>query len=119
MKSTTLLSRLGFDISAEQFPRTSTPGNEFVIWDMTTTFPPEYHGTFDVVHIRFTVLALTSEQIKIVVGNLVELLSKICYPFLFDSRPPNKTVANRNRAAWISSMDRYILQKWSRNNTSS
>ncbi|KAG4034025.1 hypothetical protein MFRU_003g00040 [Monilinia fructicola] len=65
---------VGFDISAEQFPKSSAPGNKFVVWDMTTSFPEEYHNSFDVVHIRLVILAIKAEQIKDVVKNLVELL---------------------------------------------
>ncbi|CAD6439607.1 9abfd9f2-14c5-4750-8050-f80144710643 [Sclerotinia trifoliorum] len=65
---------VGFDISAEQFPKSPAPKNKLVLWDMTTRFPKEYHGSFDVVHVRLVVLAIKVEQIKGVVQNLVELL---------------------------------------------
>ncbi|KAF7957543.1 hypothetical protein EAE96_003120 [Botrytis aclada] len=69
-----LLETVGFDISPTQFPQNPVPGNRFVLWDMTQSFPKQYHGTFDVVHIRLVVLALKVEQISGVVKNLVELL---------------------------------------------
>ncbi|KAI9646935.1 hypothetical protein NHQ30_004935 [Ciborinia camelliae] len=68
------LKTVGFDISAKQFPKTSPPENKFVVWDMTTSFPQEYHRSFDVVHVRLVILALKVEQIKDVVQNIVELL---------------------------------------------
>ncbi|KAM0144124.1 hypothetical protein ACHAO1_000403 [Botrytis cinerea] len=69
-----LLETVGFDISPDQFFKNAVPEEKFVLWDMTKSFPKEYHGTFDVVHIRFVVVALKAEQIKGVVENLVELL---------------------------------------------
>lgn len=71
-----LLETVGFDISPDQFFKNAVEEDKFVLWDMTKSFPKEYHGTFDVVHIRLVVLALKAEQIKGVVENLVELLSK-------------------------------------------
>lgn len=68
------LEMVGLDISAAQFPKSPAPGNKFVLWDMTTSFPKEYHCRFDVVHVRLVVLAIKIEQIKGVVQNLVELL---------------------------------------------
>ncbi|KAF7907626.1 uncharacterized protein EAF01_005212 [Botrytis porri] len=69
-----LQETIGFDISPDQFPKNPAPETKFVLWDMTKTFPKEYHGTFDVVHVRLVVLALKAEQIKGVVENLIELL---------------------------------------------
>ncbi|TEY80584.1 hypothetical protein BOTCAL_0037g00400 [Botryotinia calthae] len=69
-----LLETVGFDISPDQFFKNAAPEDKFVLWDMTKSFPKEYHGTFDVVHIRLVVLALKAEQIKGVTENLVELL---------------------------------------------
>ncbi|KAJ8064494.1 hypothetical protein OCU04_006827 [Sclerotinia nivalis] len=45
------LEMVGFDINAEQFPKSPAPENKFVLWDMTTSFPKEYHCSFDVVHV--------------------------------------------------------------------
>jgi hypothetical protein len=67
---------VGFDISSDQFPRNQKPENKFVVWDATTSFPTEYHGSFDVVHVRLLTVAVTVEQIKLIAKNLVELLSK-------------------------------------------
>ncbi|KAF7904171.1 hypothetical protein EAF00_001505 [Botryotinia globosa] len=72
-----LQETIGFDISPDQFPKNPAPENKFVLWDMTKAFPKEYHGTFDVVHIRLVVLALKVEQIKGVVENVVALLSGV------------------------------------------
>ncbi|QSZ34861.1 hypothetical protein DSL72_007720 [Monilinia vaccinii-corymbosi] len=68
------LETVGFDISADQFPKSPAPRTKFVVWDMTTSFPEEYHSSFDVVHIRLVFPAVNAEQIKDVVKNLVELL---------------------------------------------
>ncbi|KAF7921284.1 uncharacterized protein EAE98_008710 [Botrytis deweyae] len=69
-----LQETVGFDISPGQFPKNAASEHKFVLWDMTKSFPKEYYGTFDVVHVRLVVLALKAEQIKGVVENLVELL---------------------------------------------
>jgi hypothetical protein len=42
-------------------------------------FPEQYLGTFDVVHVRLLVLALTVEQVGVAAGNLVRLLSTSFY----------------------------------------
>lgn len=110
-----LLETVGFDISSNQFPKNPAPENKFVLWDMTKSFPKEYHGTFDVVHIRLVVLALKVEQIKDVVENLVELLSKEKH-----SQPPHphqQPVTNQHRTRWISPMDRHVLPQWPQDNT--
>lgn len=67
---------VGFDISADQFPKNPAPGNKFFVWDATTSFPEEYHGSFDIVHVRLLTVAVTIEQIKTIAKNLVEILSK-------------------------------------------
>lgn len=71
---------VGFDISADQFPKSPNPENKFAVWDATTTFPTKYHASFDIVHVRLLTVAVTIEQIKIIAKNLVELLSKNCLP---------------------------------------
>lgn len=67
---------VGFDISSDQFPAAPEPHSKFVVWDATTTFPAEYHGLFDVVHVRLITVAVTVDQIKLMTRNLVQLLSK-------------------------------------------
>lgn len=72
----TSVETVGFDISAAQFPKNPAPGSKFVTADITKGFPEEYHNTFDVVHVRYIVLALSVPQIKIAVENALTLLSK-------------------------------------------
>jgi hypothetical protein len=66
---------IGFDISPAQFPKEPLPGTEFVLWDMTKNFP-EYHNSFDLVHIRFAVFTISVEQVRSLVENVVKLISK-------------------------------------------
>lgn len=72
------LEMVGFDISPAQFPKIAVPGTKFVVADLNKGFPEEYHNSFDLVHVRFIVFALTVDQIKPAVENLVKLLSKNC-----------------------------------------
>lgn len=64
----------GFDISPDQFPKTHGPEFNFHIHDATKPFPPEYLGTFDLVHARFLVGAFKTPQIKPVITNVLGLL---------------------------------------------
>lgn len=52
---------------------------DFVAHDILKPFPEEYHGRFDVVHVRLLVLALKKEQIKLAAENVAALLSKLFY----------------------------------------
>ncbi|TGO90728.1 hypothetical protein BPOR_0053g00190 [Botrytis porri] len=102
-----LQETIGFDISPDQFPKNPAPETKFVLWDMTKTFPKEYHGTFDVVHVRLVVLALKAEQIK------VRKPIPIPIPTPLSKLTPTPT--NRNQPATpprtqrIPPMDRHVL----------
>lgn len=65
---------IGFDISTERFPRENLPGVEFVQHDATKPFPQQYHGYFDIVHLRLLVYAITAEDLPRVVANVTQLL---------------------------------------------
>lgn len=66
---------VGFDISSAKFRISDETGVEFVTHDMTTPFPPEYHGKFDVVHLRLLVVAIREDDVSSVVENVMQLLS--------------------------------------------
>ena len=74
----TELDLVGFDISAEQFPTSGDrlPGVDFVVHDITTPFPEQYHGRFDVVNMRFLVYALNETDLKKAIENVAETLRK-------------------------------------------
>ena len=67
---------VGFDISPDQFPAANTllSGQTFVVHDITARFPEEYHGKFDVVHIRFLNYALKQQDLKAALENVTEML---------------------------------------------
>lgn len=69
------LACVGFDISDAHFPSTPRENMTFVKHDMLKPFPQEYHGTFDLVHLRLMVLALKKEQITTAAENAAALLS--------------------------------------------
>ena len=72
------LDFVGFDMSPEQFPSSEdrSPEVDFVVHDMTTRFPPEYHGRFDLVNLRFLVYALKEIDLKKVIEYVTEILRK-------------------------------------------
>lgn len=67
---------VGFDISPNQFPAADTnlDGLNFVVHDITARFPKEYHGKFDVVHIRFLSYALKERDLTVALENVTEIL---------------------------------------------
>lgn len=67
---------VGFDISSLQFPTSENhpDGVRFVVHDMTHPFPKEYHGKFDLVHVRFLSYGLRQQDLKATVENLTEML---------------------------------------------
>ena len=65
---------VGFDISPAQFPSQKTPNIEFVVQDILNPFPVEYHGKFDLVHVRLLVCALQKESLREAVKNIVAIL---------------------------------------------
>ena len=64
---------MGFDISSSKFRISDENGVEFVTHDMITPFPPEYHGKFDVVHLRLLVSAIWEDDVSSVVESVVQL----------------------------------------------
>ena len=66
---------VGFDISSAKFRKSDESGVEFVTHDITTAFPSEYHGKFDVVHLRLLVYAIREDDVSGVVENVIQLLS--------------------------------------------
>ncbi len=65
---------VGFDISSSKYPSVNEEGVDLVVHDITKRFPTEYHGIFDVVHLRLLVYAIREEDIARVVENATELL---------------------------------------------
>jgi hypothetical protein len=63
----------GFDISAAQFPKDGKA--EYIVHDMLKPFPAKYHGLYDLIHVRYLVLAFKKDQYAEAVQNLVPLLS--------------------------------------------
>lgn len=64
----------GFDIASGLFPE---KGNgKYAVQDITKPFPPEYHGVYDLVHIRYLTIALPAEKYLPATRNVVKLLSK-------------------------------------------
>jgi hypothetical protein len=96
---------IGFDISPAQFPKNPLPGTKFVVWDMTKEFPEEYHNSFDLVQIRFAVLALAIEQIQGVVENLIQLISKNLSSMPYAETRKTMSALTSDRTWRISPMD--------------
>lgn len=67
---------IGFDVSAQQFPSSDDrlPEVDFVVQDITTPFPEQYHNRFDVVNMRFLVYALNETDLQKTVDNVAETL---------------------------------------------
>lgn len=66
----------GFDISSGMFPTVPQKGISFHLQDMFKSFPEEFHGKFDLVHIRFVVAAITEDTYKDIVKSILPLLSR-------------------------------------------
>ena len=66
----------GFDISASQFPPpASLPVNVHLhTANAMQPFPPQYHGTFDLVHLRLLVCALERDDWVTVARNVLQIL---------------------------------------------
>ena len=64
---------VGFDISSAQFTE-KDPDIDFVVHDILTPFPLEFHGKFDLVHVRLLVCALRQESLRDAVKNIVAIL---------------------------------------------
>lgn len=66
----------GFDISDAQFPKEGKC--KYVMHDILKPFPPEYHGLYDLVHVRLMFLTLKREQFEPAVKNLFKIISELC-----------------------------------------
>lgn len=64
----------GFDISAQQFPQDTIHGVEFVVHDVVTPFPQQYHGIFDLVNVRLLSYALKAQVLQQAVANIIQIL---------------------------------------------
>ena len=69
---------VGFDISSSNYPSVNEEKVDLVVHDFTRRFPAEYHGVFDVVHLRLLVYAIREEDVVRVVENVTELLRQFC-----------------------------------------
>ncbi|KUJ13691.1 uncharacterized protein LY89DRAFT_145582 [Mollisia scopiformis] len=67
-------SYTGFDISSSFFPTDLGPDFKFVQHDILQPFPKEYHGNYDLVHLRLLVGAVLEKQLPIALRNVIELL---------------------------------------------
>ena len=82
---------VGFDISPSQFPHPddkAVPGNvhvDFVVHDITESFPPQYHDKFDLVHIRLLSYAIKAANLVRVVENAVQILRKFVAEMMWPS----------------------------------
>ena len=108
---------VGFDISPSQFPHPedeAASGNahvDFVVHDITEPFPPQYHGKFDLVHVRLLSYAIKAADLARVVENVVQILRKFVAEMMWlccSSR--RKTIIDHRfyiyRARWLSPMAR-------------
>ena len=64
----------GFDISGQQFPTDRIKGVDFVVHDIVLPFPQQYHGYFDLVHVRLLSYALKAQDLTAVVENIVQII---------------------------------------------
>ena len=64
----------GFDVSPARFPKNSSC--TYQVHDMSMPFPEQYHGLYDLVHVRYMALTLKKDQYVSAAENLMDLLSK-------------------------------------------
>ncbi|KAI8624056.1 S-adenosyl-L-methionine-dependent methyltransferase [Xylariaceae sp. FL1651] len=79
----------GYDIDAIKFPNPKTlPSNVTLQYgDILKPFPPEAHGKYDVVHVRFLVFALKKDDWLLAVRNLSKLLAPGGFLFWEETGP--------------------------------
>ena len=63
----------GFDISSAQYPTSGNAG--YFMQDILKPFSKEFHGIYDLVHVRHLILALKKDQYGQAVQNVLTLLS--------------------------------------------
>lgn len=64
----------GFDVSSSLFPKKGKC--KYMVQNMLNPFPDEYHGLYDLVHVRYTVVEFMKEHYVSAVDNLMKLLSE-------------------------------------------
>ncbi|KAF8866196.1 S-adenosyl-L-methionine-dependent methyltransferase [Acephala macrosclerotiorum] len=62
----------GFDMSAAQFSAKSK--GTFILQNFLEPFPAEYHGLYDLAHIRYMVVALKGWQYRQAIENLITII---------------------------------------------
>lgn len=82
----------GFDISAAQFPALEARPSNVSLSEHSVTkpFPTEYHGTFDLVAVRFITAGLRGDDWDAAVRNVEALLSMFRRPLT------NQITTNQN-----------------------
>ncbi|GAD99469.1 LaeA-like methyltransferase, putative [Paecilomyces variotii No. 5] len=63
-----------FDISDAQYPKQQDKA-QLTLHDITKPFPLEYHGRFDLVHVRLLLFAIRASELPQVVENLIQILA--------------------------------------------
>ena len=76
LPSSSQMDFVGFDISGEKFMKQPAPGVRFEIHDATKPFPKQYHGKFDLVHVRLLVYAIPQRDFRALVENVIQILRK-------------------------------------------
>jgi len=64
----------GFDVSSARFPKKGKC--RYRVHDMLRPFPAQYHGLYDLVHVRYLAQSLRNGQYTKAATNLMDLLSK-------------------------------------------
>ena len=96
----------GFDISDEQYPPENWYGPNVTLskLDIFQPLPEELKGKYDVVHLRFFMAVAVDDNVKIVIENLKEMLSK--YNLVLSYEYCRLTQC---RAGWVSTVGRERL----------
>ncbi|KAL1867174.1 hypothetical protein Plec18167_008715 [Paecilomyces lecythidis] len=63
-----------FDISDVQYPKQQDKV-QLTVHDITKPFPLEYHGRFDLVHVRLLLFAIRASELPKVIENLIQILA--------------------------------------------
>ena len=72
---------VAFDISGQLFHQTAERQElDLVLRDMTTPFPKEYHGYFDLANVRLLSYALRAEDLDKAVENVVQIIRRFNRP---------------------------------------
>lgn len=73
-----------FDTAPEQYPpRAWLPKNiSLYVQDAFKSFPTEFHGSYDIVHIALFILVVPDNDPSVLISNLLKLLSILIPRFL-------------------------------------